>query len=65
MYTFWQPALAWNAFGIASWNLTSPGMPYPAPISMVKEALKTQNPKVFVVRRVSSCIRLRPACFTS
>jgi hypothetical protein len=49
MYTFWQPALAWDAFGVASWNLTTPGMPYTAPIQMVKEALKTQTPKVFMV----------------
>ena len=49
MYTFWQPALAWDAFGFTSWNLTSPGMPYTAPLLMLKEALKTQNPKVFVV----------------
>ncbi len=49
MFSFWQPALAWEAFGTPSWNLTSPAMPYTAPIQMVKEALKTQKPKVFVV----------------
>jgi hypothetical protein len=49
MYTFWQPALAWDAFGIASWNMTSPSMPCTAPVHMVKEVLKTQSPKLFVV----------------
>lgn len=49
MFTFWQPTLAWEAFGIASWNLTASRLPCTAPINMVKEALKTQSPSLFVV----------------
>jgi hypothetical protein len=49
VYASWIPSKAFSDYGIASMELSSPGMPFPIAKNMIIEAKKTQSPKLFIV----------------
>jgi hypothetical protein len=49
VYASWLPSKAYNDYGIASMEMSSPGMPFPIAKNMIIEAKKTQTPKLFIV----------------
>ena len=48
LYADYSPPLAWNEFGYTSYNLAVSGVPGNLYISMLKEALSRQDPKLVV-----------------
>ncbi len=49
IYKFWQPAFAWEEYGMASTELATSSMPGCTMKNVAIEALKTQSPKVIVI----------------
>jgi len=49
IYRGWDTMEAWHSYGITSWQLASPGQPGSMPIYLIREARKTQDPKLFIV----------------
>lgn len=48
-FVYWEPLKAWNDCGFTSYNYATNSQELVAPKYYIKEALKTQNPKLFVV----------------
>ena len=53
VYMFWEPALAYNEYGIASYNLTISGQTILGNRYLLEEALKTQSPSLVVIEMSS------------
>lgn len=53
VYMFWEPALAYKEYGIASYNLTISGQTVLGNRYLLEEALKTQSPSLVVVEMSS------------
>lgn len=49
VFVYWNPMLAWQQYGITSYNYSMSNMPAATYLSAIKEIQKTQSPKVFVV----------------
>lgn len=49
VFTYWRPVKGWTDCGITSFDYTSSGMDAETYPFLIRECLKTQHPKVFVV----------------
>lgn len=49
VYTYWEPLKAWDDYGFTSYAYATDNLPSDSTEFYIKEALKTQDPKLFVV----------------
>ena len=48
-YVFWAPYIAWNEWGMSSYNFATDSMSPALLMGMIEEARKTQDPELFVI----------------